>query len=250
MSSSAPLAGQTALVTGASRGIGRAVALELASAGATVAVNYASSATAAEEVVAQIIATGGSAYALKADVSQEEQVEQLMGTVLERSGSLDVLVNNAGITRDGLLMRMKTEDWQAVLELNLSGVFLCTRAITRTMLKQKRGRIINITSVVGLMGNAGQANYAAAKAGVIGLTRSTARELASRGITVNAVAPGFIATDMTKDLKADELLNAIPLGRYGQPEEVAGAVRFLAADPAAAYITGQVLQVDGGMVMA
>ena len=243
------MAGQTALVTGASRGIGRAVALELASAGATVAVNYASSATAAEEVVAQIIATGGSAYALKADVSQEEQVEQLMGTVLERSGSLDVLVNNAGITRDGLLMRMKTDDWQAVLDLNLSGVFLCTRAITRTMLKQKRGRIINITSVVGLMGNAGQANYAAAKAGVIGFTRSTARELASRGITVNAVAPGFIATDMTKDLKADELLNAIPLGRYGQPEEVAGAVRFLAADPTAAYITGQVLQVDGGMVM-
>ena len=250
MSSSAPLAGQTALVTGASRGIGRAVALELAHAGATVAVNYASSATAAEEVVAQIIATGGSAYALKADVSQEEQVEQLMAAVLERSGSLDVLVNNAGITRDGLLMRMKTVDWQAVLELNLSGVFLCTRAITRTMLKQKRGRIINITSVVGLIGNAGQANYAAAKAGVIGFTRSTARELASRGITVNAVAPGFIATDMTKDLKADELLNAIPLGRYGQPEEVAGAVRFLAADPAAAYITGQVLQVDGGMVMA
>ncbi|RCL53002.1 MAG: 3-oxoacyl-[acyl-carrier-protein] reductase [Synechococcus sp. MED-G71] len=250
MSSSAPLAGQTALVTGASRGIGRAVALELAGAGATVAVNYASSSGAAEEVVAQISAAGGSAYALKADVSQEDQVEQLMAAVLERSGSLDVLVNNAGITRDGLLMRMKTEDWQAVLELNLSGVFLCTRAITRTMLKQKRGRIINITSVVGLMGNAGQANYAAAKAGVIGFTRSTARELASRGITVNAVAPGFIATDMTKDLKADELLNAIPLGRYGQPEEVAGAVRFLAADPAAAYITGQVLQVDGGMVMA
>ena len=250
MSSSAPLAGQTALVTGASRGIGRAVALELANAGATVAVNYARSATAAEEVVAQILATGGSAYALKADVSQEEQVEQLIAAVLERSGSLDVLVNNAGITRDGLLMRMKTDDWQAVLDLNLSGVFLCTRAITRTMLKQKRGRIINITSVVGLMGNAGQANYAAAKAGVIGFTRSTARELASRGITVNAVAPGFIATDMTKDLKADELLNAIPLGRYGQPEEVAGAVRFLAADPAAAYITGQVLQVDGGMVMA
>ena len=250
MSSSAPLAGQTALVTGASRGIGRAVALELAGAGATVAVNYASSSGAAEEVVAQISAAGGSAYALKADVSQEDQVEQLMAAVQERSGSLDVLVNNAGITRDGLLMRMKTEDWQAVLELNLSGVFLCTRAITRTMLKQKRGRIINITSVVGLIGNAGQANYAAAKAGVIGLTRSTARELASRGITVNAVAPGFIATDMTKDLKADELLNAIPLGRYGQPEEVAGAVRFLAADPAAAYITGQVLQVDGGMVMA
>ena len=250
MSSSAPLAGQTALVTGASRGIGRAVALELANAGATVAVNYASSATAAEEVVAQIIATGGSAYALKADVSQEEQVEPLMAAVLERSGSLDVLVNNAGITRDGLLMRMKTDDWQAVLNLNLSGVFLCTRAITRTMLKQKRGRIINITSVVGLMGNAGQANYAAAKAGVIGLTRSTAKELASRGITVNAVAPGFIATDMTKDLDATAILKDIPLGTFGTQEQVAGAVRFLAADPAAAYITGQVIQVDGGMVMA
>ena len=250
MSSSAPLAGQIALVTGASRGIGRAIALQLAEAGAEVVVNYASSAEAAEQVVSAIKAAGGSAYALKADVSQEEEVEQLMATVLERSGRIDVLINNAGITRDGLLMRMKTPDWQAVLDLNLSGVFLCTRAVTRTMLKQKRGRIINITSVVGLMGNAGQANYAAAKAGVIGFTKSTARELASRGITVNAVAPGFIATDMTKDLAAEALLNAIPLGRYGEVDEVAGAVRFLAADPAAAYITGQVLQVDGGMVMA
>ena len=249
MSSSAPLAGQTALVTGASRGIGRAVALQLAAAGATVAVNYASSADAAEAVVAEITGAGGNAYALKGDVSQEAEVEQLVAAVLERSGSLDVLVNNAGITRDGLLMRMKTADWQAVLDLNLSGVFLCTRAVTRTMLKQKRGRIINITSVVGLMGNAGQANYAAAKAGVIGFTRTTARELASRGITVNAVAPGFIATDMTKDLNAEGILAAIPLGSFGTPEQVAGTVRFLAADPAAAYITGQVIQVDGGMVM-
>lgn len=244
-----PLMGQTALVTGASRGIGKAVALELAAAGATVAVNYANSNAGADAVVAEITAQGGSAYALQADVSQEEEVNALVEAVIKRSGSLDVLVNNAGITRDGLLMRMKTSDWQAVINLNLTGVFLCTRAVTRPMLKQKRGRIVNITSVVGLMGNAGQANYAAAKAGVIGFTRSSAKELASRGITVNAVAPGFIATDMTKDLKAEALLAAIPLGRYGEVAEVAGAVRFLAADPAAAYITGQVLQVDGGMLM-
>ena len=244
-----PLMGQTALVTGASRGIGKAVALELAAAGATVAVNYANSNAGADAVVAEITAKGGSAYAVQADVSQEEEINALVEAVIKRSGSLDVLVNNAGITRDGLLMRMKTSDWQAVINLNLTGVFLCTRAVTRPMLKQKRGRIVNITSVVGLMGNAGQANYAAAKAGVIGFTRSSAKELASRGITVNAVAPGFIATDMTKDLQAEALLAAIPLGRYGEVAEVAGAVRFLAADPAAAYITGQVLQVDGGMLM-
>ena len=250
MSSSASLDGQTALVTGASRGIGRAVALALAAEGAEVVVNYASSPDAAEAVVAEIQAKGGSAYALKADVSDEASVDDLIKTVLKRSERIDVLVNNAGITRDGLLMRMKTEDWQAVINLNLTGVFLCTRAVTRPMLKQRSGRIINITSVVGLMGNAGQANYAAAKAGVVGLTRSSAKEMASRGITVNAVAPGFIATDMTKDLEADAILSAIPLGRFGSPEQVAGAVRFLAADPAAAYITGQVLQVDGGMVMS
>jgi 3-oxoacyl-[acyl-carrier protein] reductase len=249
MTATAPLAGHTAVVTGASRGIGRAVALELAASGATVVVNYAASAAAADAVVAQITAAGGQAYALQADVSQEDQVDQLVTTVLERSGSIDVLVNNAGITRDGLLMRLKTEDWRAVLDLNLTGVFLCTRAVTRPMLRQKRGRIVNITSVVGLTGNAGQTNYAAAKAGVVGFTLSTARELASRGITVNAVAPGFIATDMTSHLNAEGLLNSIPLGRYGEPAEVAGAVRFLAADTAAAYITGQVLQVDGGMVM-
>jgi 3-oxoacyl-[acyl-carrier protein] reductase len=250
MSSSASLDGQTALVTGASRGIGRAVALALAAEGAEVVVNYASSPEAAEAVVAEIQAKGGSAYALKADVSDEASVDDLIKTVLTRSERIDVLVNNAGITRDGLLMRMKTEDWQAVINLNLTGVFLCTRAVSRPMLKQRSGRIINITSVVGLMGNAGQANYAAAKAGVVGLTRSSAKEMASRGITVNAVAPGFIATDMTKDLAADAILSAIPLGRFGSPDQVAGAVRFLAADPAAAYITGQVLQVDGGMVMS
>ena len=250
MSPSASLAGQTALVTGGGRGIGRAIALALGEAGAEVVVNYSSSAAAADEVVAAITTAGGKAYALQANVSVEIEVDGLIKTVLERSGRLDILVNNAGITRDGLLMRMKTDDWQSVIDLNLSGVFLCTRAVARPMLKQKSGRIINITSVVGLMGNAGQANYAAAKAGVIGLTRSTAKELASRGITVNAVAPGFIATDMTKDLDAKAILKDIPLGTFGTQEQVAGAVRFLAADPAAAYITGQVLQVDGGMVMA
>ena len=249
MTSTAPLTGQTALVTGASRGIGRSVALALAEAGAEVVVNYSSSPNAAEEVVTAIKTSGGKAYAVKANVGEETAIDELIKTVLERSGRLDVLVNNAGITRDGLLMRLKTEDWQAVINLNLTGVFLCTRAVARTMLKQKSGRIINITSVVGLIGNAGQANYAAAKAGVVGLTRSTAKEFASRGITVNAVAPGFITTDMTKELDSEPILAAIPLGSFGTPEQVAGTVRFLAADPAAAYITGQVLQVDGGMVM-
>jgi 3-oxoacyl-[acyl-carrier protein] reductase len=170
---------------------------------------------------------------------------------MDRWGRIDILVNNAGITRDTLLMRMKLEDWQAVIDLNLSGVFLCTRAVAKIMLKQKAGRIVNIASVAGQMGNPGQGNYSAAKAGVIGFTKTIAKELASRGITVNAVAPGFITTDMTKDLKGtEELLKYIPLGRFGQPEEVAGLVRFLAADPAAAYITGQVMNVDGGMVMA
>ena len=250
MSPATSLSGQTTLVTGGGRGIGRAIALALAEAGAEVVVNYSSSASAAAEVVSTIQDAGGKAYALQANVAVESEVEALIKEVLERSGRIDVLVNNAGITRDGLMMRMKTDDWQSVLDLNLGGVFLCSRAVIRPMLKQKSGRIINITSVVGLIGNAGQANYAAAKAGVIGLTRSTARELASRGITVNAVAPGFIATDMTKDLDAEGILKNIPLGRFGTQEQVAGAVRFLAADPAASYITGQVLQVDGGMVMA
>jgi len=247
MTNSQPLRDCTALVTGSSRGIGRAIALELAAAGAEVVVNYARSAEAAAAVVAAIEHRGGRAYALQGDVSQEAEAMALVNGALERSGRLDVLVNNAGITRDGLLMRMKTPDWQAVIDLNLSGVFYCTRAVTRPMVRQKGGRIVNITSIVGLMGNAGQANYAAAKAGVIGLTRSSAKELASRGITVNAVAPGFIATDMTKDLDKEALLKMIPMGCWGQPEHVAGAVRFLATDPAAAYITGQVLQVDGGL---
>ena len=250
MISSDLLSGQTALVTGASRGIGRAIALKLGEAGAEVIVNYSNSPQKAEEVVAAIKSTGGKAYAIQANVSNEEEVNKLIKAIIERNGQIDVLINNAGITRDGLLMRMKTEDWQDVMNLNLNGVFLCTRAVSRPMLKQKRGRIINVTSVVGLMGNAGQANYAAAKAGVIGFTKSAAKEFASRGITVNAVAPGFISTDMTKDLEVDGILAAIPLGSFGTPEQVAGTVKFLAADPSAAYITGQVIQVDGGMVMS
>jgi 3-oxoacyl-[acyl-carrier protein] reductase len=241
---------KVAIVTGASRGIGRATALALASEGANVVVNYASSQEAADKVVAEITALGSQAIALSADVSKGDQVDALVNAVMEKWGRIDVLVNNAGITRDTLLLRMKPEEWQAVIDLNLTGVFLCTRAVSKIMLKQRSGRIINITSVAGQMGNPGQANYSAAKAGVIGFTKTVAKELASRGITVNAVAPGFIATDMTSDLNAEEILKFIPLNRYGQPEEVAGMIRFLAADPAAAYITGQVMNVDGGMVMA
>lgn len=241
---------KVAIVTGASRGIGRATALALAAEGANVVVNYASSQEAADRVVAEVEAMGSSAIALPADVSKADQVDRLVSTVMEKWGQVDVLVNNAGITRDTLLLRMKLEDWQAVIDLNLTGVFLCTRAISKIMLKQRSGRIINITSVAGQMGNPGQANYSAAKAGVIGFTKTVAKELATRGITVNAVAPGFITTDMTADVKAEGILQFIPLGRYGKPEEVAGLIRFLAADPASAYITGQVMNVDGGMVMA
>lgn len=241
---------QVAIVTGASRGIGRAIALALASEGARVVVNYASSSTAADAVVTEIKAMGSEAIALQADVSQADQVDALIKAALDQWGRIDVLVNNAGITRDTLLLRMKPEDWQAVIDLNLTGVFLCTRAVSKLMLKQRSGRIINITSVAGQMGNPGQANYSAAKAGVIGFTKTVAKELASRGVTVNAVAPGFIATDMTEGLEAEAILALIPLGRYGQPEEVAGMVRFLAADLSAGYITGHVFNVDGGMVMA
>jgi 3-oxoacyl-[acyl-carrier protein] reductase len=244
------LAGQVAIVTGASRGIGKAIALELAAAGAAVAVNYASSPAAAEEVVQEIVEKGGEAIAVGANVADSEAVDAMFAQVMDKWGRVDVLVNNAGITRDTLILRMKPEDWQSVIDLNLTGVFLCLKAATKLMMKQRRGRIINITSVVGISGNPGQANYSAAKAGVIGLTKTAARELASRNITVNAVAPGFIQTQMTSDLKAESILAQIPLGRMGQPEEVAGIVRFLAADPAAAYMTGQVFHVDGGMVMA
>ncbi|ASC70273.1 3-oxoacyl-[acyl-carrier-protein] reductase [Halomicronema hongdechloris C2206] len=247
----AALQDQVAIITGASRGIGRAVAQTLAAEGAKVVVNYARSGDAAEAVVAQIHQQGGEGIALQADVSQTDQVDTLIQTTLDKWGRIDVLINNAGITRDTLLLRMKPADWQAVIDLNLTGVFLCTRAVAKLMLKQRQGRIVNIASVAGQMGNPGQANYSAAKAGVIGFTKTVAKELASRGVTVNAVAPGFIATDMTGDLSnAEEILKFIPLGRFGQPEEIAGMVRFLAADAAAAYITGQVFNVDGGMVMA
>ncbi|MBE9114700.1 3-oxoacyl-[acyl-carrier-protein] reductase [Lusitaniella coriacea LEGE 07157] len=241
---------RVAIVTGSSRGIGRAIALALAAEGASVAVNYARSSNAAEEVVAEITAAGGSAIALQGDVSNADEVDALIAQTKEKFGRIDILVNNAGITRDTLLLRMKPEDWQAVINLNLTGVFLCTKAVSKLMLKQRSGRIINIASVAGQMGNPGQANYSAAKAGVIGFTKTVAKELASRGVTVNAVAPGFITTDMTNDLQSEEILKYIPLGRYGKPEEVAGMVCFLAAAPAAAYITGQVFNVDGGMVMA
>jgi 3-oxoacyl-[acyl-carrier protein] reductase len=241
---------RVAIITGASRGIGRAVALALAAEGAKVVINYARSSEAAEEVVGEITKAGGEAYAIQADVSQAEQVDELIKQTQSKLARIDIVVNNAGITRDTLLLRMKPEDWQAVINLNLTGVFLCTQAVSKLMLKQRSGRIINLASVAGVMGNPGQVNYSAAKAGVIGLTKTVAKELAPRGITVNAVAPGFITTDMTSNLESEEILNHIPLARYGQPEEVAGMVRFLASDPASAYITGQVFHVDGGMVMA
>ncbi len=244
------LDGKVAVITGSSRGIGKAAALALAEQGGKIVVNYARSSEAADAVVAQIAEMGGEAIALQADVSKSDEVDALVKATMDKFGRIDVLVNNAGITRDTLLLRMKPEDWQAVIDLNLTGVFLCTRAVSKIMLKQRSGRIVNISSVAGLMGNPGQANYSAAKAGVIGFTKTVAKELAPRGVTANVVAPGFIATDMTGDLKnTEEILKYIPLARYGQPEEVAGLIRFLAADPAAAYITGQVMNVDGGMVM-
>jgi 3-oxoacyl-[acyl-carrier protein] reductase len=245
------LSGLVALITGASRGIGKAIALDLAQKGARVAVNYMGNKDKAQDVVDEIIASGGEGIIVKADVSSNQEVTEMIKIVEKELGTIDILVNNAGITKDNLLMRMKEEDWDQVLNTNLKGVFNCTKAVIRSMMKQKKGKIINITSVVGLTGNAGQSNYAAAKSGVIGFTKSMALELASRGIQVNAVAPGFIATDMTDKLPQEvkeQLLVRIPLQRFGKTEDVAGVVSFLASSQAD-YITGQVISVDGGMVM-
>lgn len=242
---------KAALVTGASRGIGRATAIALAKKGYAVAVNYAGNTAAAEEVKAAIEAEGGRAILIQGDVSKSSDVDAVFAVVKAEFGRLDVLVNNAGITRDGLLLRMKEENWDAVIDTDLKSGFLTTKAAASIMMKQRKGAIINISSVVGIMGNIGQINYAAAKAGVIGMTKTAAKELAARGIRVNAVAPGFIETSMTDVIPEkikEGMIHSIPLGRMGQAEDVAAAVCFLASDEAS-YITGQVLKVDGGMVM-
>ncbi len=245
------LEGKVALVTGASRGIGKAIALMLAENGADIAVNFAGSTAAAEAVAAEIEKMGRKAILVQGDVSKAEVCAEIVDKVVNELGHIDILVNNAGITRDTLLLRMKEEDWDAVLNTNLKGVFNCTKAAVKYMAKQRSGSIVNISSVVALMGNAGQANYAAAKAGILGFTRSVAKEMAARGIRVNAVTPGFIKTDMTSVLseKVVAAMEAsIPLARLGEPEDIAKAVLFLVSDNAA-YITGQTLHVDGGMVM-
>ncbi|SFK26100.1 3-oxoacyl-[acyl-carrier-protein] reductase [Halobacillus dabanensis] len=242
---------QVALVTGASRGIGRAIALELAAQGAKVAVNYAGSEDKAEAVVQEIKDQGGIAIKIQANVAVEADVKQMVKTVVDEFGRLDILVNNAGITKDNLLMRMKEEEFDSVIDTNLKGVFLCTKGVTRQMMKQKYGRIINVASIVGVSGNPGQANYVAAKAGVIGMTKSNAKELAAKNIHVNAVAPGYIATDMTDaltDEQREQMMALIPLKRLGEGQDVARVARFLASEDAA-YMTGQTLHVDGGMVM-
>ncbi|HEY4531831.1 MAG TPA: 3-oxoacyl-[acyl-carrier-protein] reductase [Kurthia sp.] len=243
--------GQSAIVTGASRGIGREIALKLANEGAKVVVNYSGSKDKAEAVVAEIIANGGEAIVHQANVAVADEVKGLIDATMEAFGSIDILVNNAGITRDNLIMRMKEEDWDSVIDTNLKSVFLCTKAVSRQMMKQRKGSIVNVASIVGVAGNAGQANYVASKAGVIGLTKTTAKEFAARNIRVNAIAPGFIETEMTDALPEDiksAMLTQIPLAKLGQAEEVAKVVAFLASDEAS-YMTGQTLHVDGGMVM-
>jgi 3-oxoacyl-[acyl-carrier protein] reductase len=245
------LKGKCAIVTGAGRGLGRAIALKLAELGANIVVNYRNSEKEAEELIQDIEAKGVEALMVKADVSSFEQCEGLIKAAVEKFGKIDILVNNAGITKDTLLLRMKEEDFDKVIDINLKGCFNTTKHVSSVMLKQKFGRIINISSVIGLVGNAGQSNYAASKAGIIGFTKACAKELGSRGITVNAVAPGFIETEMTEvlsDKLKEATINSIPLKRFGSPTDVANLVAFLAADESA-YITGQVINVDGGMVM-
>lgn len=245
------LTGKTAVVTGGSRGIGRAICIELAKQGANVVVNYSGSEDKAKQVVSEIEQLGAKAIAVQANVADSAAVDSMMKQAIEVFGTLDILVNNAGITRDNLLMRMKEQEWDEVVDTNLKGVFLCTKAVTRQMMKQRAGRIINISSIVGVAGNPGQANYVAAKAGVIGLTKTCAQELASRNILVNAIAPGFITTEMTDSLPEElkeAMLKQIPLAKLGQPEDVAKAVVFFASNQAN-YITGQTLHIDGGLVM-
>ena len=243
--------GKVALVTGAGKGIGKEIALELACGGAKCVINYASSAAGAESVAEEIRAMGSEAMTYKCDVSDADAVQKMITDVMEQYGRIDILVNNAGITKDGLMLKMTEADFMAVLDINLKGAFNCMKAVTKPMMKQRYGRIINITSIVGIIGNAGQVNYAASKAGLIGMTKSAARELASRNITVNAVAPGFRETDMTDvlpDSVKEQLLAQIPMKKLGQTGDIANAVCFL-ADEKASYITGQVLQVNGGMAM-
>ena len=245
------LQGKTALITGGSRGIGRAIAIKLAENGSNVIINYSSNKEAAEEVVKEIESHGVKALAVKCNITNSEEIKAMIDAIDEKFDTVDILVNNAGITKENLFLRMKEEDWESVMDVNLKGVFLCTKAVIRKMIKQKFGKIINVSSVVGVAGNPGQANYCASKAGVIGFTKSLAKELGGKSIYVNAVAPGFIETDMTSELPEKvktSMLDSVPLKRYGKPEDVANVVLFLSSD-LSNYVTGQVIHIDGGMVM-